>query len=853
MTGWQRQLRLAISAHRRAVFHADRATAHLERLRQAIPRPDSITDQARRLAADATIAAATITPGALGAESSMIDRGSRRLTAPEIVHVRLGSAHATDDTDFPAVVPLLGLRHLVIDADAANPQVAGLLNSLLVRLAAAVDRLDISLVDCVTLGQTFAAAAPLVSASVIEPIATDLGALERVLAAAERRVQDAHQAKSDGRGLGDLPYQLIVIAGLPPQPSKALLARIAALAHAGPHGRTHLIVAGWRGQHGHDRPPSIEHGCHVSIGDGARTHRVQGIPVPVTFDGEPPPGVTGNVYSRLCERRRDATRLDMTALLPSDHGGASSVAGLSTVVGRDARGDVVLSFDDATPHWLIGGRTGGGKTVFLLDVLYGLAARYGPDELALYLLDFKEGVSFTEFTPSPIDPSWIPQVRAVGVESDREYGTAMLAALRAELSRRATAMKRAGVTKLSDLRRREPHSHLPRLVAVIDEFHVLFAGNDRLARKAVAHLEELARKGRSYGVHLVLASQTVSGVEALYTKQDSIFGQFPLRVALPGARHVLQTTNTSADAITLGQAVINPEGGTPGFDRLVHFPDVTADGEVLTALRHRLWERRDPTAPQPTVFAGYATQHVRDDPTYRALTPGTARPKVLIGRSIDLDLSTTCFELGPVPGRHVAFVGSADAAADIQHAAVVSLAAQHHPGDATFLLANLTATAGPAFGDIAAELAATHHDHKVLNLTDLPQLLAELTERTDSERPVYLVIAGCEALAGQLSPIDQRRFRQVLKQGPPRGIHLIGWWRSLRGLLDDLGGSSNREDVACLVMMNVPGSEFGPFIGDPAHDYAPRDNRVLAIDRHTTATTLCVPFARPDRQEKASR
>ncbi|MEE3917870.1 hypothetical protein V2I01_01690 [Micromonospora sp. BRA006-A] len=30
-----------------------------------------------------------------------------------------------------------------------------------------------------------------------------------------------------------------------------------------------------------------------------------------------------------------------------------------------------MAFDDATPHWLIGGRTGAGKTVLLLDVLYG--------------------------------------------------------------------------------------------------------------------------------------------------------------------------------------------------------------------------------------------------------------------------------------------------------------------------------------------------------------------------------------------------------------------------------------------------------------------------------------------------
>ena len=109
------------------------------------------------------------------------------------------------------------------------------------------------------------------------------------------------------------------------------------------------------------------------------------------------------------------------------------------MVGRDGRRPVDLAFDDATPHWLVGGRTGAGKTVFLLDVLYGLAARYSPDELALYLLDFKEGGQLHRVHPHRRDPSWMPHARAVGIESDREYGVAVLRELRREMNRRADA------------------------------------------------------------------------------------------------------------------------------------------------------------------------------------------------------------------------------------------------------------------------------------------------------------------------------------------------------------------------------------------------------------------------------
>ena len=96
------------------------------------------------------------------------------------------------------------------------------------------------------------------------------------------------------------------------------------------------------------------------------------------------------------------------------------------MVGHDGDRPVTLQFNDLTPHWMIGGRSGAGKTAFLINVLYGLATRYGPDELTLYLLDFKEGVSFAEFVPTQRDRSWLPHARAVGVESDREYGLAVL-------------------------------------------------------------------------------------------------------------------------------------------------------------------------------------------------------------------------------------------------------------------------------------------------------------------------------------------------------------------------------------------------------------------------------------------
>jgi hypothetical protein len=497
---------------------------------------------------------------------------------------------------------------------------------------------------------------------------------------------------------------------------------------------------------------------------------------------------------------------------------------------------------------MVGGRSGAGKTAFLINVLYGLGARYSPDELALYLLDFKEGVSFAEFVPTQRDRTWLPHARAVGVESDREYGLAVLRELDAEMTRRSVAYKRAGVTKFAELRavaseegRGKP---TPRILCVIDEFQVLLAGNDPMASEAVQLLESLARKGRSYGIHLILASQTVLGVEALYAKRDSIFGQFPVRIALPGGGDVLEPTNDSAAGLPLGTAVVNtagglggPRGATRGHERIVRFPDPHAGKQVLSDLRHKLWGARDPESVPPRIFAGYARQHLVDDPTYRAALAGRAgRPAALVGRVIDVNLSSAAFPLDASPGRHLAIFGSQAVGAEVLEAAARSVAAFHAPRTTRFVICSLVAEGDEIAKALAVEIG---HRQEVIVVN-----AAGLADELHLERPGYRVVFGMDAV----SPGTLPTLRQVLREGPSRGVHLLSWWRGLRRFAEETGGVAGREDVAGLVFLNVPGQDVTLMLGRPL-DWQPRENRALLHDRHADRTVTIVPFVRPESDE----
>jgi S-DNA-T family DNA segregation ATPase FtsK/SpoIIIE len=834
----------------------------------------SVVEQVRlaeRLAAGAAAAA----PGWLGAPFGPdpaelplgVDVPVRDADGP--VLVRVGEARPVaerPEARWPALVPLLGAGHLTVDADTRDPAVAGLLRGVLLRLLAGTPAgsLRVLTADPAAVGATFGPFQPLVEAEAVEAPVTDAEGFRGLLDAAERHLRAVQAARNDGRDTDRFPY-LLLVAGSVPADGRAELARLAALAHAGPDARLHLVIAGYPppDHTGTTAVPPLPRAVAVTVDGtgparladppGARPCSAGGLAAPVHLDPAPPDELIGHVSRALAGRLRAAGAVTFADLMPARRWPGSSVTGLRTVVGRHGRDQVELAFDDSTPHWLVGGRTGAGKTVFLLDVLYGLAARYSPDELALYLLDFKEGVSFTEFTPTAADPSWIPHARAVGVESDREYGVAVLRELSREMGRRSVAMKRAGVTKLADLRNTSDVA-MPRILAVIDEFHVLFAGNDRLARQAAELLEELARKGRSYGVHLILSSQTASGVEALYTKSESIFGQFPVRVALAGAAGILDPLNSGADGLPVGTAVVNDAGGIAGRNKLVRFPDAHADAARLAWLRHELWNARTPGSAPPAIFAGYAEQRVEDDPTYAGLRPGARRRTALVGRSVDVGSSTAGFPLDETPGRHVGVLGPSPVGADVLHAAAAGLGRQHPAGAARFVIASLVAGADTVADQLEDALLRDGHQPERIDTGKLVALLAELAGDGFSRSPehTYLVVFGMDAARGAFAERDRasgltgaEHLRALLRRGPARGVHLLGWWRGLNGLSEDLGGSAGREDLACLVVLNVPGNDLGGFLGRFTLEYAPRPNRALLVDRHADRVGLIVPFVRP--------
>lgn len=80
-------------------------------------------------------------------------------------------------------------------------------------------------------------------------------------------------------------------------------------------------------------------------------------------------------------------------------------------------------------HALICGKTGSGKTTLLHVLVTNVALAYSPDEVELYLIDFKKGVEFKRYAAAEL-----PHARVIAIETEREFGLSVLQGLDAELT-----------------------------------------------------------------------------------------------------------------------------------------------------------------------------------------------------------------------------------------------------------------------------------------------------------------------------------------------------------------------------------------------------------------------------------
>ena len=202
---------------------------------------------------------------------------------------------------------------------------------------------------------------------------------------------------------------------------------------------------------------------------------------------------------------------------------SDGAAALAAPLGATEDGPLAVDLVADGPHALVAGTTGAGKSELLRTWVAGLAATVDPRQLNFVLVDYKGGAAFDVC-------SRLPHTVSVVTDLDESLAARALRCLEAELRRREARLREAGV---DDLRRLpstaaadRPGGRLARLVVIVDEFAALAAELPDF----VDSLVDVAQRGRSLGVHLILATQRPAGVVS-----ERVRANVALRIALQGA------------------------------------------------------------------------------------------------------------------------------------------------------------------------------------------------------------------------------------------------------------------------------------------------------------------------------
>ncbi len=189
---------------------------------------------------------------------------------------------------------------------------------------------------------------------------------------------------------------------------------------------------------------------------------------------------------------------------------------LRAVFGQAATEPFAVDLRTDGPHALVGGTTGSGKSEFLQAWVLGLAAAHSPHRVSFLFVDYKGGAAFAECVSLP---------HTVGLVTDLSPHLVRraLTSLRAELHYREHLFNRKRVKDIIEFERTGDPEVPPSLLIIVDEFAALATEVPEFVDGVV----DVAQRGRSLGLHLVLATQRPAGVI-----KDNLRANTNLRVAL---------------------------------------------------------------------------------------------------------------------------------------------------------------------------------------------------------------------------------------------------------------------------------------------------------------------------------
>ncbi len=605
------------------------------------------------------------------------------------------------------------------------------------------------------------------------------------------------------------PYRILVVADFPTGFSETMAKRLVAIAKSGPRCGVYLILGLDTSQ---PLPPGITRADLAA--NAVRVHWKDGRPVlrqvelepfPLVLDEPPSNEVMTLWLHRVGEEARDANRVEVPfeviAPRPEDYWTSQSTNSVSIPLGRSGATKLQpLSLGRGTAqHTLIAGRTGSGKSTLLHALITNAALMYHPDQLEMYLIDFKKGVEFKTYATHRL-----PHARVVAIESEREFGLSVLQRLDQELRTRGDQFRDLGVQDLAGFRELKPELPMPRTLFIVDEFQEFFVEDDKLAQEASLLLDRLVRQGRAFGIHVILGSQTLSGA---YSLARSTLGQMAVRIALQcseaDAQLILNEDNAAARLLSRpGEAIYNDANGQSEGNhvfQVVWLPDARRE-VYLRTLSEMCMEQSIKTRPT-IVFEGNVPSDLTKNPSFADLKSRTkGPPQANLGEAVAIKEPTAAIFRAQGVSNLLVLGQNEEMATGLMSAALLGLAAEC--GDSTRIFVLDGSPEDSPFSGRLESLGASIPLPITFGCTRdssrmLSDVAAEVERRQASSSdlsPWFLFVHDLSRFRDLRKADDDFGFGRrgeekilspakllgnILRDGPPVGVHVLAWCDSL--------------------------------------------------------------------------
>ena len=331
-------------------------------------------------------------------------------------------------------------------------------------------------------------------------------------------------------------------------------------------------------------------------------------------------------------------------------------AGIVVPVGSTEDGELVdFTFNTVDHiHAFIIGQSGTGKSVFLHDIIMGAMAKYAPDELELYLMDFKAGgVEFNRYKDEK-------HVKALLVDnSDIQITLEMLRDISNKMRERGKMLRESNVSNIVEYNAANPNKRMPRIVFIADECHAMFpkstTSEAKLYREISDILSKITKEGRSQGVHLILATQTIAQADIPSEVVNNISDAYLLKCADSDVQKLIPNSPVKTTSnLRVGQVLHY------SIDTNVVFSSNFLKREVAMEIISKINTKTKAYKNEQFYFVGSQIFKLDDGVKSLLTQQGRATAAMALGRSIDTKMEPVIIPLRDEQADNVMLFGVND-------------------------------------------------------------------------------------------------------------------------------------------------------------------------------------------------